>query len=276
MHWMIAMAGCLLALGCAAEDEAPATVSTGEGNDGGGETGGGGPYVPIGGGSRSDAGDGDGDEPGRPDGGGPLLSDLDSDGLAELCDGVAEIIEDERLSAAELTAVSCAYTALFNVDIMESSGVPVANPLQCREHVADCITFSSGTGRLSCETEPFAAAAARCDVGVDDYTACVTVGLEAFAEAVDVLTCENLSNPDESEQAFRSAIALEPFTHEECAGIAALCPMLFGGALSGPPAEDGCDETCRYTDDGICDDGGLDAQTGLCALGTDCLDCGRR
>lgn len=265
--------GCLATLGCAAEDEAPRTVSTGDGVDGGGDWSPGIGLRPGGGGSTSGRADA-GDTPEVPDG--TLLSELDADDLAALCGDVAEIIEDENLSLAELNAVSCTYSALFNIEIAQSEGALLANRAQCQAHVADCITLSAGAGRLSCEADRFASASRACGVPVDDYRACMTVGLQAFADAIDVLTCENLADPRESEGAFLSAIALDLFTHDECALIAVRCPMLFGGAPSGPPAEDGCDETCRYSDDGFCDDGGLDAQTGLCALGTDCLDCGRR
>jgi hypothetical protein len=42
-----------------------------------------------------------------------------------------------------------------------------------------------------------------------------------------------------------------------------------------------CEDTCRladvqYSRDGRCDDGGEDARTNLCKLGSDCADCGER
>lgn len=37
-----------------------------------------------------------------------------------------------------------------------------------------------------------------------------------------------------------------------------------------------CSETCEYTGDGECDDGGEGALTSACELGTDCIDCGPR
>jgi hypothetical protein len=277
MRWLITITGCLVVLSCAAEDEMSRTISVGGERDGGSEErdGGGGGWFPgvgasPGGGgstSRKDAG-------AAPDG--TLLSELDADDLAALCSDIAEIIEDESISRAELDAVSCTYSALFSIEITESEGTPLADRAQCQEHVADCVTLSAGSGRLICETERFAAASMSCSVEVADYRACMTAGLRAVADAVDVLTCANLSDPSDSEEAFLSAVALDPATHDECALIAVRCPMLIGGSPSGPPAEDGCDETCRFSDDGFCDDGGLDAQSSLCALGTDCLDCGIR
>ena len=37
-----------------------------------------------------------------------------------------------------------------------------------------------------------------------------------------------------------------------------------------------CTETCRYSGDGECDDGGPNYWTSACAYGTDCMDCGPR
>lgn len=37
-----------------------------------------------------------------------------------------------------------------------------------------------------------------------------------------------------------------------------------------------CEDTCDYSDDGECDDGGTNATYELCELGTDCTDCGVR
>jgi hypothetical protein len=37
-----------------------------------------------------------------------------------------------------------------------------------------------------------------------------------------------------------------------------------------------CTETCEYTNDGACDDGGPDSMFSVCDFGTDCIDCGPR
>ena len=37
-----------------------------------------------------------------------------------------------------------------------------------------------------------------------------------------------------------------------------------------------CEDTCRFSGDGDCDDGGPDSDYSFCALGTDCTDCGPR
>lgn len=37
-----------------------------------------------------------------------------------------------------------------------------------------------------------------------------------------------------------------------------------------------CDNSCVFSMDGECDDGGPDAKTNYCDLGTDCVDCESR
>ena len=54
-------------------------------------------------------------------------------------------------------------------------------------------------------------------------------------------------------------------------------PQPGGGAEPTPsPSASGCDDTCVSANDGECDDGGPDALTNGCGLGTDCADCGAR
>ncbi|MFK7991750.1 MAG: hypothetical protein AB8I08_37380 [Sandaracinaceae bacterium] len=57
-----------------------------------------------------------------------------------------------------------------------------------------------------------------------------------------------------------------------------LLAALLTGCFSPVPSDSGalCDNTCRYANDGDCDDGGDGADFDLCATGTDCGDCGPR
>ena len=47
-------------------------------------------------------------------------------------------------------------------------------------------------------------------------------------------------------------------------------------APAGVPAASGCDNTCNTANDNECDDGGPNSLYNVCALGTDCNDCGPR
>ena len=48
------------------------------------------------------------------------------------------------------------------------------------------------------------------------------------------------------------------------------------GQPVGTPAANGCDNTCNTSNDNECDDGGPGSLYNVCALGTDCADCGPR
>ena len=50
--------------------------------------------------------------------------------------------------------------------------------------------------------------------------------------------------------------------------------LLFSPAVA--TAQTLCTNTCEYAHDGECDDGGANSLYDLCALGTDCSDCGPR
>lgn len=55
------------------------------------------------------------------------------------------------------------------------------------------------------------------------------------------------------------------------------CEESENGAPPGQPTgQAGCSDTCQYARDGECDDGGPGAAYAVCALGTDCSDCGAR
>ena len=50
----------------------------------------------------------------------------------------------------------------------------------------------------------------------------------------------------------------------------------FGGIEFGVVTPTLCTNTCTWGGDGACDDGGPGSSYSLCALGTDCTDCGPR
>jgi hypothetical protein len=60
----------------------------------------------------------------------------------------------------------------------------------------------------------------------------------------------------------------DPDCEEEC--------VEFGSEPDHPDSPTGCDETCQYSSDGECDDGGPGSDYHECGLGTDCADCGSR
>lgn len=62
-------------------------------------------------------------------------------------------------------------------------------------------------------------------------------------------------------------------------GQTCVAGMCMGGGTSSSSSSGGsggCTNTCMYANDGACDDGGPGAEFAVCALGTDCTDCGPR
>jgi hypothetical protein len=59
-----------------------------------------------------------------------------------------------------------------------------------------------------------------------------------------------------------------------------LTPLLAHCTENDPSSGQGsgalCTNSCEYSDDGFCDDGGEDSDYDECALGSDCRDCGPR
>jgi hypothetical protein len=45
-------------------------------------------------------------------------------------------------------------------------------------------------------------------------------------------------------------------------------------ATSAPPQQGSCDNSCRFANNGECDDGREGSDTDVCSPGTDCSDCG--
>lgn len=272
------MSCAVLGFACTPEGDAEGpTTSVGDARDAGGHNPAysGRPSGTVGGGTGSSSSQDAGSSTTGGGSSGARLSELSASELNALCDDIRATFEGE-IPMTQLDALSCTFSALLVVDLERASGIVTVNRGQCQEHVADCLTFAAGTSRLRCETAAFRDASQDCDASAQDYRTCMEVGASLLADAVGVLTCENLSDATEAERAFQAAVGLDPAEHTECASLVARCPDLFGDGSRGEPAADGCDETCRDSDDGFCDDGGPDSQTSICALGTDCSDCGRR
>lgn len=68
-------------------------------------------------------------------------------------------------------------------------------------------------------------------------------------------------------------------TTGSCTSLVELLPLLDAlsgfGVGSGVPGTS-CSNTCDFARDAECDDGGPGSLTDLCALGSDCFDCGAR
>ena len=137
--------------------------------------------------------------------------------------------------------------------------------------------MADGQGEVTtmseCDPAALMAASSDCEVTIRAYVACLSDTLDLAATFFDAITCETLADPSVVAEALAMPSTSDIAT---CAAIEQACPELLSSGSNGPPAADGCDDTCSDAMDGFCDDGGPGAFFDLCALGTDCSDCGPR
>jgi hypothetical protein len=129
----------------------------------------------------------------------------------------------------------------------------------------------------SCEPDSLTMSADGCSTTVSELSSCLGASVEQFESVFSGISCDSLSDPAVAAELLGMS-AGDPTSLPECAPVAEDCPGLFAssGGSGGEPAADGCDDTCISAGDSECDDGGPDADWDICALGTDCADCGPR
>jgi hypothetical protein len=113
---------------------------------------------------------------------------------------------------------------------------------------------------------------ADCNATVAEYEACLNAGLNLMRQMLSSFDCDRF-NPQDLD----NLMDFDPDALPACQTLAQKCPGLGedeGGGGGG--GGEGCTNTCVDRDDGFCDDGGPGSHTSICALGTDCNDCGPR
>jgi hypothetical protein len=269
----------------ASDDDAPSGVPTTmrAPSDSGSDVGDGGsvPFVPIprpgagtsGPSTRADAGGALPDDVSD----GDALSSLDGESALAVCDAL-----DARFQAAfgdaDAERLACALFGVLFSAVPDGMGGATIDVATCRQWEQECLTGEGGlTSSTQCDTGRFAVAAADCPLSIRDYELCFEAQLATLLDLIDVVSCDATPDPALLDAAARGG---DPATVPECEAFVAQCPALVsspdepGG--TGTPAKDGCDETCEFTADGECDDGGPGSPFGFCPLGTDCVDCGPR
>ncbi|MGD8859903.1 MAG: hypothetical protein PVI30_07815 [Myxococcales bacterium] len=260
--------------------------STGSSGDGDGDGDGDGE-------GSSGGGDGDGDGDGSTPSSGALgptgdtdvdsgleeeavLSDLDMDGAAQLCETLLRESE-EAVSDEALAGLSCTLVAILDsVESVDADGNVIVDEAACVTSRDNCIALGTPSESASeCDVEGFYQNTSMCDASVSEFEDCLSALLAISVDAAQLVTCANLSDPAAAAMAYASqpdTIADVP----ECASLEQRCPDLSLFDDGDEPAADGCDDTCAFAGDGECDDGGAGADYDVCALGTDCMDCGMR
>ncbi len=134
----------------------------------------------------------------------------------------------------------------------------------------DCVTTLNGTAFSECNDEAVLLIAPS-QIGA------------AFCEAYGTALSNCGEQPDSAEclqivKIFNDVTAQEGQNcmSKPCADIVACVTASFGGIEFGIVKPTLCTNSCTWAGDGACDDGGPGSSYSLCALGTDCTDCGPR
>ena len=141
----------------------------------------------------------------------------------------------------------------------------------CTEYsrcLSDCNRVRSC--RLDCENEASAQAVAEYDVLISCIERNGCWGSDGFSEPSCVAA--------ECESEFTVCYDRPPNYGGGSSGGGSSGGGSSGGGSSGSGASsgEGCTNTCRWANDGECDDGGPGASNSVCQLGSDCSDCGPR
>jgi hypothetical protein len=203
---------------------------------------------------------------------GTRVADLtEADALA-LCDTLNMQL-DAIVSSEDVEQVGCTLWALL-FSVNPATGA--VDPSACASTRDACIADPSGGSVMTtseCNTEATMTLPDDCNVTIGEYADCLAASIALIDGFLDAFSCETLADPTVAATAFAMP---DPSEIPACAPIQQSCPSLLDLSASGPPAADGCDDTCSDAMDFFCDDGGPGSLTNICALGTDCTDCGPR
>jgi len=196
------------------------------------------------------------------------LSSLTKADAKELCTNLSALT-DTIANEEDVARLGCVlFASVF-------SGVGgTFDALACEAQVQSCLINDSGiVSTMRCDVDGLLEAVMGCELTVGQYRQCAIASAERLALWIDTFSCEYLANPGVI--SMLAGLDMSSSSLSECAPVMAACPGLFdeGG---GEPAANGCDDTCGEANDDFCDDGGPGSLTDLCALGTDCTDCGPR
>ena len=134
----------------------------------------------------------------------------------------------------------------------------------------DCVTVIAGSAVDDCSKQATAALAPS-SAGLafcDSYEQSTLNCSKQFDKATCLGTVKFFSDA--------TLLAAQACTSKGCSAVDSCVDASFGIPLSISVIPSSCTDTCTYSSDGTCDDGGPGASYSLCALGTDCTDCGPR
>jgi hypothetical protein len=148
---------------------------------------------------------------------------------------------------------------------------------RCMQNPPDDAAGEMEEVSIDCDSSDATDGFVGCSATVGELETCLNAAIAEARSLLSLIDCATLTDPEMAREAARGGS--DPFGVPECEALNAECPGAVGGsgdASNGEPAASGCTDTCEDADDGFCDDGGDGSDTSICALGTDCTDCGSR
>jgi hypothetical protein len=161
--------------------------------------------------------------------------------------------------------------------------------------VSSCLAEGGETTtENNCAEADLSMAFTGCEATVSELQACLGASLAVMRALIQQVNCSAPISELMMGGGFEEPVACETFDMKCPGGLSAI-----GDATDALPEIDdgsagaggtggssgaggtggggaGCTETCEDSMDHFCDDGGEDSETSICALGTDCTDCGPR
>lgn len=186
----------------------------------------------------------------------------------------------------QLERLTCTIAALPSSIRQNASGMAELDRAACEQSVSSCIAEEGETTtENNCADADLSTAFTGCDATVSELQACLGASLAAMRALIQQVTCSAPLSQLMMGSGFEEPVACETFDMKCPGGLSAI-----GGATDALPEVDegssggggtggsgaGCTETCIDSMDTSCDDGGEGSLTNICALGTDCSDCGTR
>jgi len=227
------------------------------------------------------------------------LSELTAPEAQTLCIRLAQAGRD-ALSQNDFQRFTCTIEALGTSIQQDASGMTSIDRMACQAAVNSCLAEEGDTTtENNCAQADLAADLMGCTATASELEACLSASIGQLRNLLTTFDCDSTVSELMNSDGFEEPAACESLDMK-CPGVldaigdsTEVLPDMgmsssgtggaggaggFGGSAgsAGGEGPGGCSDTCRDAMDGWCDDGGEDSMSDICALGTDCTDCGTR
>jgi hypothetical protein len=221
-----------------------------------------------------------------------VLSEITAAEGQTLCNSLVQSTQSV-FANGQLERFTCTIGSLSTSIRQNASGMQELDRAACEQFVSSCIAEGETTTQNNCAEADLSMAFTGCEATVSELQACLGATLAAMRALIQQVTCSAQLSDLMMSSGLVEPLACETFDMKCPGGLSAIgdateaLPEIDGSAGAGGTSGRGgaggtggsgagCTETCRDSMDNFCDDGGEGSHTNICALGTDCSDCGPR